>query len=88
MAGLFNKVKNKMTGRRFLISTIKKDERTFETAVFRANFFYLPQGLRLTNPCLVKQTTDPQLAETLHRALSVRLVSEYPERLFQEYQED
>ncbi|MGQ9921473.1 MAG: hypothetical protein ACUVRZ_09115 [Desulfobacca sp.] len=87
MAGLFNKVRNKLTGRRFLISTIKKDDRTFETAVFRANFFYLPQGLRLSNPCLVKQTSDPQAAESLHQALSVRLVSEYPERLFQEFLE-
>ena len=87
MAGLFNKVRNKLTGRRFLVSTIKKDDRTFETAVFRANFLYLPQGFRLSNPCLVKETHDPQAAETLHQALSVRLVSEYPERLFQEYRE-
>ncbi len=87
MAGLFNKVRNKLTGRRFLVSTIRKDAATFETAVFRANFLYLPQGFRLRHPCLVKQTCDPQEAETLHRALSARLVSEYPERLFQEYSE-
>lgn len=87
MTGLFNKVRNKLTGRRFLISTIKKDERTFETAVFRANFLYLPEGFRLKNPCLVKQTCDPQEAENLHRTLALRLVSEYPERLFQEYVE-
>ena len=31
MAGLFNKVRNKLTGKRFLISTIKKDDATFET---------------------------------------------------------
>jgi tRNA nucleotidyltransferase/poly(A) polymerase len=85
MAGLFNRVRNTLTGRRFLISTIKKDAKTFETAVFRANFFYLPQGLRLTNPCLVRQTSNPQEADALHRELSVRLVSEYPERVFQDY---
>jgi len=85
MAGLFNRVRNKMTGRRFLISTIRKDAQTFETAVFRANLFYLPQGLRLTNPCLVRQTSDPQEADKLHVTLAKRLVEEYPERLFQEF---
>ena len=29
MAGLFNKVRNKLTGKRFLISTIKKDDTYF-----------------------------------------------------------
>lgn len=87
MAGLFNKVRNKPTGRRFLISTIKRDDQTFETAVFRANFLYLPQGFRLTNPCLVKQTGDAQEADALHQTLSIRLAEEYPERLFQEYTE-
>jgi|YNPNPStandDraft_1061719.scaffolds.fasta_scaffold55691_2 hypothetical protein len=85
MAGLFNRVRNKLTGRRFLISTIRKDEQTFETAVFRANWFYLPQGLRLSNPCLVRQTTDPQEADTFHAVLTKRLLEEYPERIFQEF---
>ena len=69
MAGLFNKVKNKLTGKRFLVSTIKKDDNTYETAVFPANFFYLPQGFKLTNPSLVKQSRDPEEAERLHRNL-------------------
>jgi hypothetical protein len=85
MAGLFNKVRNKMTGKRFLISTIKKDNITFETAVFPANLFYLPQGFKLTNPCLVRQSHDSQEAEGLHQTLAQRLLTEYPERLFQEY---
>ncbi len=83
-AGLFNKIKNKPTGRRFLVSTIKKDDQTFETAVFRANIFFLPQGFRLTNPCLVKETKDPEEADRFHRTLSDRLKTEFPERLFQE----
>jgi hypothetical protein len=85
MAGLFNRVRNKMTGKRFLISTIKKDGTTFETAVFPANIFYLPQGFRLSNPCLVIQTLNPEEAERFHHTLSQRLQMEFPERLFQEY---
>ena len=87
MAGLFNKVRNKPTGRRFLISTIKRDDQTFETAVFRANIFFLPQGFRLSNPCLVKLSQDPEAADKLHHALSERLKTEFPERLFQEFAE-
>lgn len=87
MAGLFNRVRNSMTGRRFLISTIKKDDATFETAVFPANFLYLPRGLRLTNPCLVKCCRAPEEADELHQSLTQRLQSEFPERLFQEYTE-
>lgn len=85
MAGLFNRVRNKMTGKRFLISTIKKDDATFETAVFPANIFYLPQGFKLSNPSLVIQTRDPEEAERLQQTLSQRLQMEFPERLFQEY---
>ncbi len=87
MAGLFNKVKNKLTGKRFLISTIKKDDNTYETAVFPANFFYLPQGLKLTNPSFVKPSPDPEEADRIHRTLSQRLQTEFPERLFQEFSE-
>lgn len=87
MAGLFHKIKNQPTGRRFLISTIKKDDNTFETAVFPANFFYLPRGLKLTNPCLVKKSRLPQEANQLHQILSQRLRTDFPERLFQEFSE-
>jgi hypothetical protein len=85
MAGLFNKVRNKLTGRRFLISTIKIDDATFETAVFPANLFYLPRGLKLKNPCFLRQTHDPEEADRIHHCLSQRLSVELPERLFQEY---
>lgn len=85
MAGLFNRVRNKLTGKRFLISTIKKDDATFETAVFRANLFFLPQGFKLTNPCLVRQSHDHEEADGLHQTLAQRLLTEYPENLFQEY---
>jgi hypothetical protein len=87
MAGMFNKVKNKLTSKRFLVSTIKKDDNIFETAVFPANFFYLPQGFKLTNPSLVKQSRDPEEAERLHQTLSQRLQTEFPERLLQEFSE-
>jgi hypothetical protein len=85
MAGLFDKVKNKLTSKRFLVSTIKKDDNTYETAVFPANFFYLPQGFKLTNPRLVKPSRDPEEAERIHRSLSQRLQTEFPESLFQEF---
>lgn len=85
MPGLFNKVRNKLTGRRFLVSTIKLDDTTFETAVFQANVFFLPKGLRLKNPAFVRQTANPEEAEQLHQGLSRRLISELPERLFHEY---
>ncbi|MBM4288499.1 MAG: hypothetical protein FJ135_10210 [Deltaproteobacteria bacterium] len=84
MAGLFNRVRNKLTGRRYLISTIRKEDGAFETAVFPANFLYLPQGFRLSNPCLVRQSREPAEADELHRTLSQRLQTDYPERLFQE----
>ncbi len=87
MAGLFNKVRNQMTGRRYLVSTIKLDNGTFETAVFKATYFYLPQGLRLSNPCLVRRSHDPEEADRLHHTLSSRLATEYPDRLFQEFAE-
>jgi hypothetical protein len=85
MPGLFNRVKNKPTGRRFLISTIKKDDNTYETAVFPANFFFLPRGLKLTNPSLVIPSRNPEEADQKHQALSLRLQLEFPERLFQEF---
>jgi hypothetical protein len=84
MAGMFNRVRNKLIGKRFLVSTIKKDDDTFETAVFPANFLFLPQGFKLSNPCFVRQTRQAGEADQLHRSLSQRLQTEFPERLFQE----
>jgi hypothetical protein len=85
MAGLFNRVRNKLTGKRFLVSTIKKDDATFETAVFPANLFYLPQGFKLSNPCLVRQSRDSEESDLIHQTLTQRLQSEFPERVFQEF---
>jgi len=83
--GLFNKVKNRPTRRRFVVSTIRKDENLFETAVFEANFFYLPR--RRNQPDLALLTSTPDEAWELHAKLTVRLTHEYPARLIREYQE-
>ena len=81
--GLFNKVKNKPTRRRFLVSTIRKDEDNFETAVFVANFFYIPR--RLSQPDLAIITHDKDEAWELHYKLTVRLTQEHPMRVMQDY---
>jgi len=81
--GLFNKVKNRPTRRRFVVSTIRKDENFFETAVFEANFFYLPR--RWNQPDLALSTSTPDEATALHYRLTVRLTHEFPARLIQEY---
>jgi len=81
--GLFNKVKNRPTRRRFVVSTIRKDENLFETAVFEANFFYLPR--RRNQPDLALSTSTPEEAWELHAKLTVRLTHEFPARLIQEY---
>jgi len=81
--GLFNKVKNRPTRRRFVVSTIRKDENLFETAVFEANFFYLPR--RWHQPDLTLQTSTPEEASALHYRLMSRFTQEFPLRLIQEY---
>jgi len=83
--GLFNKVKNRPTRRRFVVSTIRKDENLFETAIFEANFFYLPR--RRNQPDLVLETSTPEEAWDLHAKLAVRLIHEFPARIIQEYGE-
>lgn len=85
MKGLFNKVKNRPTRRRFVISTIKKGEDLFETAVFEANFFYLPR--HWSRPNLTIETHAKDEAWDLHHRLTVRLTVEYPGPLFQEYRD-
>jgi hypothetical protein len=84
-AGLFNRIRNKQTRRRFLISTIRKDGHTFETAVFAANFLYLPYGFTLKNPLLLVQCSSHEEADKIHHTLTKRLQKEYPPRVFQEY---
>ena len=81
--GFFHKVKNKPTRRRFVVSTIRKDETLFETAVFEANFFYLPR--RWDQPEFTVTSSTPAEAWDLHAKLAVRLIHEYPARVIQEY---
>ncbi len=81
--GLFNKVKNRPTRRRFVVSTIRKDDHLFETAVFEANFFYLPR--RWNQPDLTLSTSSPDEAAVLHYRLTARFTQEFPARLIQEY---
>ena len=83
MDGLFNKVKNLPTRRRFVVSTICKGDDAFETAVFEANFFYLPRSWSRPALVVVKNTKDE--AWDTHYLLTVRLTKEYPVRIFQEY---
>jgi hypothetical protein len=81
--GLFNKVKNLPTRRRFVVSTIKKEEGRFETAVFETSFFYTPRHLSKPDLAVESQTQDE--AWDLHYRLAVRLAKEYPARVFEEY---
>ena len=81
--GLFNKIKNRPTRRRFVVSTIRKGDDLFETAVFAANFFYLPR--HLSNPDLAVETRSQDDAWDLHHQIAARLVEEYPAQLFEEF---
>jgi len=81
--GLFNKVKNRPTRRRFVVSTIHKDENLYETAIFEANFFYLPRHWNQPELTVVSRTPDEAWA--LHSKLTVRLTHEFPARLIREY---
>jgi DNA-binding MarR family transcriptional regulator len=83
MKGLFNRVKNRPTRRRYVISTIRKGEHLFETAIFEANFFYLPR--RWDRPALTLKTHTKDEAWETHYRLTARLTLEYPPHLFQEY---
>ena len=83
MKGLFNKIKNQPSRRRFVVSTIRKDDNAFETAVFEANFFYLPRSW--AQPALVVVTNTQDEAWDTHQLLTVRLTREYPLRIFQDY---
>jgi len=81
--GLFHKVKNRPTGWRYVGSTIRKAEGLFETAVFEANFFYLPRSFR--QPALTVESETRDEAWDTHHRLAARLAAEYPPQLFQEY---
>lgn len=83
MAGLFKKVRNRATGQRYVISTIRKTEHLFETAVFEANLLYFPR--RLKQPDLIVHCHTPEEADLTHQHLAQRLEVELPARIFQEY---
>jgi hypothetical protein len=82
MKGLFNKVKNHPTRQRFVVSTIRRGENLFETAVFAATLFYVPK--RLAKPDFTVATHTQDEAWDLHHLITARLTLEYPARLFQE----
>lgn len=83
MKGLFNKVRNRLTRQRYVVSTIRKGENLFETAVFAANFLYIPKSL--AKPELTVETHSKDEAWEMHYRLTARLWVEYPPRLFQEF---
>ncbi|MDI6854158.1 MAG: hypothetical protein QME75_11225 [Deltaproteobacteria bacterium] len=83
MKGLFNKVRNRSTRQRYVVSTIRKDDYLFETAIFEATFFYIPKTL--SRPVLRVESRTREEAWDLHHLLARRLKDEYPPKLFQEY---
>ncbi len=85
MKGLFNKIKNPLNRCRYVVSTIKKAEGVYETAVFEATLFYFPK--HLSQPALAKETHTKDEAWDFHYQVVSRLTREYPPRLFQELQE-
>ncbi|MFP3867412.1 MAG: hypothetical protein ACLFUU_04505 [Desulfobacteraceae bacterium] len=83
MAGLFKKIKNRPTGQRYVISTIRKSADLFETAIFAANFLYLPRSLK--HPELIIHSADLREACQTHERLAQRLIVELPGHIFQDY---
>ena len=83
MQGLFNKVKNHNTHQRFVVSTVKKGEDLFETAVFAATILYFPKSL--SYPALTIKIRSKDEAWDTHYRITARLTTELPARLFQEF---
>ncbi len=83
MKGLFNKIKNRRTRQRFVVSTVRQGEALFETAVFAATLLYFPKSL--SNPEMTVKTHSKEEAWDMHYRITDRLTSEYPARLFQEF---
>ncbi len=81
--GLFSKVKNLPTRQRFVVSTIRKSDELFETAVFAANLLFIPR--HLSKPELAVETHSQDEAWDLHYEIAARLAQEYPAKLFEEY---
>jgi hypothetical protein len=83
MKGLFNKIKNRRTRQRFVVSTVRQGEALFETAVFAATLLYLPKSL--SKPEMTVKTHSQGEAWDMHYLITDRLTTEYPARLFQEF---
>jgi hypothetical protein len=83
--GLFNKVKNRSTRRKFVISTIRTRDGAFESAVFETNFFYLPRDWN--HPDLTIQSSNARQAWEMHYRLMARFTKEHPLNLLREYHE-
>jgi len=86
MKGLFNKVRNRLTRQRYVVSTIRKAEDLFETAVFTATLLYVPKSLSRPDMTVESHTQDE--AWDTHYRITARLTTEYPSRLFQEFTHD
>jgi hypothetical protein len=83
MKGLFNKIKNRRTRQRFVVSTVRQGEALFETAVFAATLLYFPKSL--SKPEMTVKTHSQGEAWDMHYLITDRLTTEYPARLFQEF---
>ena len=86
MKGLFNKVKNRQTRQRFVVSTIRRGENLFETAVFAAKLWFIPTSL--SHPEMTVETHSQDEAWDMHYRIADRLTTEYPARLFQEFSQN
>jgi hypothetical protein len=86
MKGLFNKVKNRNTRQRFVVSTIRQGEGLFETAVFAATLLYIPKSL--SKPEMTIKTHSQDEAWDMHYRIADRLATEFPVRLFQEFSQN
>jgi hypothetical protein len=86
MKGLFNKVKNRNTRQRFVVSTICREDGLFETAVFATSVWFFPKSL--SNPEITVQTNSKEEAWDMHYRLTERLTTEFPARLFQEFSQN
>jgi hypothetical protein len=86
MKGLFNKVKNHNTRQRFVVSTIRREDDLFETAVFAASWWFFPKPL--SNPKMTVQTHSKDEAWDMHYRITDRLTTELPARLFQEFSQN
>ena len=86
MKGLFNKVKNRNTRQRFLVSTIRRGESLYETAVFATTLLYIPKSL--SSPEMKIETHSKDEAWDMHHRITDRLTTEFPSRLFQEFSQN